>query len=110
DDAELEYEVTDDVVTSVTVTLQEGYNDENVTPLRCFPQLKELNIVRGANSLDLSPIRIAPLETLTCNRMIVLRNLSILRDMPTLKTINGEPSTEYLDSVEAEPVASAGGM
>ncbi|MCA9116798.1 MAG: hypothetical protein KDA79_17080, partial [Planctomycetaceae bacterium] len=54
-------------------------------------------------SLDLSPVQIAPLEKLTCRRAIVLRNLPVLREMPTLKTINGEPASQYLDAVEAAP-------
>jgi len=97
----LETQITNNAVSTVKVTLLKS--NENLTPLRAFGQMKELQIVGGRTSLDLSPIDIAPIEMLTCDRGIVLRNLSILREMPTLKTINGEPSKEYLDAVEADP-------
>lgn len=113
EDLQLETRLSEGFVSAAKLTLSEP--NRNITPLRTFNRLKELEIVKVKdplifgefNSLDLSPVRSVPLEVLICDRGLVLRNLPLLKDMPTLKTINGQPSGDYLKAVAADPWPAA---
>lgn len=101
----LETSIEDGVITQASVGIsgeQADVQDEDLSPLRAFAQLRRLDISGEAAFVDLSPLNIAPLETITCSRAIVKFNLRVLRAMSNLKSINGKPANEYLDSVETE--------
>jgi hypothetical protein len=70
--------------------------------LRAFPKLKKITI--GSNTSrwsDLSPVMNLPIEEIECTVIeMILGNAIILRQMPTLKTINGKPAKEVLDAVK----------
>ncbi|MBW3540674.1 MAG: hypothetical protein KY476_10415, partial [Planctomycetes bacterium] len=73
-----------------------------------FTKLEKLALTGGPSWLDLSAVNSLPLEELTCTADIAFRNAPVLRDMPTLKTINGQPAGEYLDSLSAMTNDEAG--
>jgi serine/threonine protein kinase len=94
----------DDVVEA---TLVLG-NMRDVRPLRALQHLRKLVIVQDINvpTLDISAVNSLPLEEVRCSAEIALRNSPVFRGMPTLKTINGEPAAEYLDSLDAQFVTA----
>jgi serine/threonine protein kinase/Leucine-rich repeat (LRR) protein len=73
----------------------------NITPLLAFKNLKKLTLTGGpvlpvATPLpDLSCLRLLPLEELTCSEVTVRKNALTLKPMESLKTINGQPATEF---------------
>ncbi|MBW3597297.1 MAG: serine/threonine protein kinase [Planctomycetes bacterium] len=69
----------------------------DITPLRALSGLRRLTITDAhADLYDLSPLNSLPLEELSCPEHLVRWNRDLLREMPTLKTINGRPVEEAL--------------
>ncbi|MBW3543043.1 MAG: hypothetical protein KY476_22515, partial [Planctomycetes bacterium] len=79
-----------------------GGHTHDVTPLRAFAKLKKLTLTGGPHWLDISAVNSLPLEELSCSEDIAFRNGPVLRGMPTLQTINGQPAAEYLDTLQAK--------
>lgn len=94
----------DESVAAATLVLTEKTGD--VTPLRAFSKLKRLTLSGGPSWLDLSPVNILPVEEITCREEIARRNAPVLAGMPTLKTINGQPAAEYLETIATRRVES----
>jgi hypothetical protein len=70
-------------------------------PLKAFPKLKKITIAPElANWLDLAPLMSLPIEEIKCSPATVAGNAIILRQMPTLKTINGKAAKEVLAEVK----------
>ena len=81
-------------VTEATLDLNDAPLD--LTPLMAFKGLKKLTITGTAPAwLDLSPLKLLPLETLTCPEPMARKNAPILKALKTLKTINGRPAVEF---------------
>ncbi|MCH7727898.1 MAG: hypothetical protein IH991_15685, partial [Planctomycetes bacterium] len=85
-----------DVVTSVTLTLVEKQSGAvDITPLLAFSKLKKLTLNGGPFWLDISPVKHLPLEELNCSADIALKNAPVLKEMKSLKTINGQSVAEF---------------
>ena len=67
----------------------------HVWPLVALPTLRSLDL-SGAFVVDFTPLMDLPLEELNIGQPAVSFNLSVLRLMPTLKTINGKAAKEAL--------------
>ncbi|WP_166819939.1 protein kinase domain-containing protein [Thalassoroseus pseudoceratinae] len=91
---EFKYLLEDERVTDVTLS-----HAKNITPLRAFSHLKSLTFVDGPHWLDLSPINSLPIEELNCKETTAWQQHFILREIKSLKTVNGLPAREYLDSL-----------
>ncbi|MCX6909179.1 MAG: hypothetical protein NTY01_14210, partial [Verrucomicrobia bacterium] len=72
----------------------------DLSPLTGAP-LKELYVVRTRVS-DLSPLRGAPLEKINYDAIVNSRaeNMQVLKSIPTLQTINGQPAAEFWKKAE----------
>ena len=81
----------------------------DLTALRALVHLRKLTIDGGSGWIDLSPLNTLPLEELTCSPDFIVCNRSVLKGMPTLKTINGESTAEYLRDIRPAEVAPEGG-
>lgn len=81
-------------VTFVSLELKEWTTD--IAPLLAFKSLKRFVLVEGSPWFDISPISLLPLEELTCQEVYAARNAGMLREMKTLKKINGQPVDDYL--------------
>jgi len=67
-------------------------------PLKAFPRLKKITIadISPYHWPNLAPLMKLPIEEIVCTPATVAGNTIILRQMPTLKTINGKPAAEVL--------------
>ena len=67
-------------------------------PLKAFSRLKKITIVDSDHLLwpNLTPLMKLPIEEIVCAPATVAGNTIILRQMPTLKTINGQPAAKVL--------------
>jgi serine/threonine protein kinase len=63
--------------------------------LRAFPKLKTLTVVPNS---DMSPLLGMPIEEIDCIPSDLEYNRPILKAMPKLKTINGQPAKQVLGS------------
>ncbi len=95
--ATLEAEVVGEMVTEATLLLSNRPHD--LTPLMALGGLKKLTMTGGADWLDLSPLKILPLEELTCPEPMARKNAPVLAGIKTLKTINGQPATVFWKSI-----------
>ena len=88
--------VADEQVTTATL-----FNPQHdLTPLMAFKGLKKLTITGEDNRrLDLSPVNALPLEELTCPEPMARKNASVLAEIKTLKTINGQPAAAFWKSI-----------
>lgn len=91
-------------ITEATLTLSSESHD--ISPLRAFGSLRSLSLEGGPATLDLSPIYSLPVESLECTAHQALRNQVGLREMPSLKTINGQPKRDFLKSLQQGATAS----
>ena len=82
-----------EMVTEATLILSNHPHD--LTPLMTLGGLKKLTITGGADWLDLSPVSTLPLEELTCPEPMARKNAPVLAEIKTLKTINGQPASEF---------------
>jgi hypothetical protein len=98
DDA-LECVVHDNAV--VEVTLKSAHNTIHLSPLMAFTGLKKFTLVGEPFWPDLSCLMHVPLEELKCRDEMITRNSTVLRNVATLKTINGKPAAEFWQQVEA---------
>ena len=72
----------------------------DLTPLKGMPLTK---LACGSTPVaDLSPLAGMPLEVLTCSDDIAFKNSPVLKEMKTLKTINGQPVAAYWNTVDAK--------
>jgi Leucine-rich repeat (LRR) protein len=74
----------------------------DITPLLAFKHLKRLHIINGPQFLDISWIKFLPLEELKCADRILFRNVAVLKQVHSLKRVNGYPADGYLDYVARE--------
>ncbi|OYW19870.1 MAG: hypothetical protein B7Z55_08135 [Planctomycetales bacterium 12-60-4] len=87
-------------VTEVTMRLNGRSRD--VTPLIGLAGLRKLTIELNPAMadkpfwIDLSVLTRLPLEELTCRDDMLVKNLPLLREHPTLKLINGKAAGDYL--------------
>jgi len=87
--------VTDaDVITGATLDCWNAPNME-FTPLMGFPSLKNVTLNDAYPWLDLSPLKFLPLEELNCPEPLARRNAPVLKEIATLKTINGQPAEAF---------------
>jgi hypothetical protein len=63
--------------------------------------LRKLTLKGGPPTLDLSPLNSLPIESLNCSSQQALRNRTILAEMASLTTINGQHKLEYLQSFQS---------
>jgi hypothetical protein len=73
-------------------------------PLKAFPRLKKITIADN-NPIhwpNLAPLLNLPIEEIVCGPATVAGNAVLLRQMPTLKTINGRPTAEVLKQVSGK--------
>jgi serine/threonine protein kinase/Leucine-rich repeat (LRR) protein len=92
--------VEGEAVLELTLTLHEATHD--LTPLMAFGSLRKLTLIGGPDWLDLSPLTHLPLTDLTCREAIAFKNSPILRKMADLKTINGQTTHGYLDTLHPD--------
>jgi len=95
--ATLEAEVVGEMVTEAKLLLSNRPHD--LTPLMALGGLKKLTITGGPDWLDLSPLKILPLEELTCPEPMARKNAPVLAEIKTLKTINGQPAAVFWKSI-----------
>lgn len=91
-------------ITDIILTLEDSIHRKpfDITPLMGFTKLKTLEIIGGMPYLDISFTKHFSLEELYCDDRILLKNIATLKNMPSLKRVNGHPVDEYLDYVVHE--------
>ncbi len=92
-DGTLAYVTESGVVTGATLNCKNKRLD--LAALMGFPGLKQLTLIDARDWLDLSPLKFLPLEELNCPEPLARKNEPILREIATLKTINGSPAEEF---------------
>ena len=66
--------------------------------LKAFPRLRKVTIAADINLTpwpNLAPLMKLPIEEIVCTPETVAGNAIILRQMPTLKTINGKAAGKF---------------
>ena len=95
--------IEDGAVVEVKVSPLVGKLEFNTLgPLKAFPRLKKITIVDNYHPhwQNLASLMKLPIEEIVCSPATVAGNAIILRQMPTLKTINGKPAQEVLAAVK----------
>lgn len=98
--------IEEGVVVAATLTLAPESHD--ISSLRMLNSLRKLTLKGGPPTLDLSPLNSLPIVTLNCSPQQALRNRTILAEMASLTTINGQPKLEYLQSIQPGIKVSSG--
>ena len=90
------------VAVSVALNLAHYPQFRDITPLMALTNLKRLTLSGGRPSQDVSCVQFLPLEELNCDDEILFRNIGVLRQIESLKRVNGHPADEYLNYVSQE--------
>jgi hypothetical protein len=93
------------VEVKVSPTLSGKVELNPLGPLKAFPQLKKITIADNVRVYwpNLAPLMKLPIEEIVCTPEALTGNTIILRQMPTLKTINGKPAAEVLRVSQGVP-------
>ena len=89
--------IEEGVVIEATLTLAPESHD--ISSLRMLNSLRKLTLKGGPPTLDLSPLNSLPIESLDCSPQQALRNRTILAEITSLTTINGQPKLDFLQSI-----------